>query len=127
MAYSPTSISKQIKVFSSSDGFSFKIDKPGQTYRLLRGVLLAVIVITFVGNLIFILDAATNILSTDDTDYSAGPKHRGGVRPILPGIVEIDDEGERYQSVRNNIALFHEWTDKSSRRTNCVCKCIRQM
>lgn len=72
-------------------GFDLRIDRAGQTYRLLRGLLLLVVIVTLVGNIIFILDAGTNIFNIFSEKSDQFNEERGGFRPLLPGVNK--DEG----------------------------------
>lgn len=104
MAYSPSA--KAFNLLTQLDrSFSFKIEKrPGQAYRLLRGLLIVVIVLTLVGNLIFILDSSTNLFS-DRNDDGSNLRQHGGRQPVLPRMIERD-EGEQQALNHKSAALY---------------------
>ena len=85
-----SSNSYKVRIPGYENRFRSKIVKPGRAYRLIRGLLVLVIFFTFVGNLIFILEASTNLLNGCLTGEEKS-RARPGQHPLLPG--DEKDEG----------------------------------
>lgn len=82
--------SYKIQIPGSEKSISFKVEKRGLSYRLLRVLLILVVVVTFIGNVIFIL-AALAEMRNHSTEDEVTVRTRGkGSQPEIPGAVESE-------------------------------------
>jgi hypothetical protein len=85
----------KFQIPGSEKGISFKVEKRGLASRLIRGLLASVLVLTFVGNVLFILAAVAEMRGrSSDEDRDILWTRGRGSHPELPGSAQ--DEGERY-------------------------------